>query len=107
MVSVVANGHATETFSSPSDLKTFEDEIRRVVNARNVRLTEYFKDFDRLRTGFITKTQFDRCLDQLFGIVLTPQDDAKLMEKYGSSEPKHRGMVSYRKFCEVIGAGKE
>lgn len=104
MVSVVANGHATETFSSPSDLKTFEDEIRRVVNARNVRLTEYFKDFDRLRTGFITKTQFDRCLDQLFGIVLTPQDDAKLMEKYGSSEPKHRGMVSYRKFCEVIGA---
>ena len=43
-----------QTFSSPSDLKTFEDEIRRVVNARNVRLTEYFKDFDRLRTGFIT-----------------------------------------------------
>ena len=55
----------------------------------------------------LTETQFDRCLDQLFGIVLTPQDDAKLMEKYGSSEPKHRGMVSYRKFCEVIGAGKE
>ena len=52
-----------------------------------------------------SETQFDRCLDQLFGIVLSPEDDAKLMEKYGSSDPKRRGMVSYRKFCEVIGAG--
>lgn len=54
---------------------------------------------------FVLETQFDRCLDQLFGIVLSPEDDAKLMEKYGSPEPKRRGMVSYRKFCEVIGAG--
>ena len=54
---------------------------------------------------WLTETQFDRCLDQLFGIVLTPDDDAKLMEKYGSPDPKRRGMVSYRKFCEVIGAG--
>ena len=53
-----------------------------------------------------TETQFDRCLDQLFGIVLSPEDDAKLMEKYGSADPKRKGMVSYRKFCEVIGAGK-
>ena len=54
---------------------------------------------------FVSETQFDRCLDQLFGIVLSPEDDAKLMEKYGSPDPKRRGMVSYRKFCEVIGAG--
>ena len=54
---------------------------------------------------FVSETQFDRCLDQLFGIVLSPEDDAKLVEKYGSPDPKRRGMVSYRKFCEVIGAG--
>lgn len=51
------------------------------------------------------ESQFDRCLDQLFGIVLSPADDAKLMEKYGSADPKRKGMVSYRRFCEVIGAG--
>lgn len=51
------------------------------------------------------ESQFDRCLDQLFGIVLSPADDAKLMEKYGSADPKRKGMVSYRHFCEVIGAG--
>lgn len=27
------------------------------------------------------------------------------MEKYGSADPKRKGMVSYRRFCEVIGAG--
>ncbi|KAL9961377.1 hypothetical protein ACROYT_G030301 [Oculina patagonica] len=104
MVSAVANGYENASFTSPVTLKDIEDKIRKVVNARKVRLTEYFKDFDRLRTGFITKSQFDRCLDQLFGIVLSPEDDAKLMEKYGSADPKRKGMVSYRHFCEVIGA---
>ena len=50
-----------QTFSSPSDLKEIEDKIRNVVNARNVRLTEYFKDFDRLRTGFITSKLIILC----------------------------------------------
>jgi len=44
-------------------------------------------------------------LDQLFKIVLSSADDAKLMEKYGSADPKRKGMVNYRRFCEVIGAG--
>jgi len=51
------------------------------------------------------ESQFDRCLDQLFKIVLSSADDAKLMEKYGSDDPKRKGMVNYRRFCEVIGAG--
>ena len=41
-------------------MKEIEDKIRKIVNARNVRLTEYFKDFDRLRTGFIT-SKFPFC----------------------------------------------
>lgn len=43
-----------KSFTGPTSLKDIEDKIRQVVNARKVRLTEYFKDFDRLRTGFIT-----------------------------------------------------
>ena len=35
-------------------VRGIEDDIRTAVNARKVRLTEYFKDYDRLRTGFIT-----------------------------------------------------
>lgn len=43
-----------QSFASPVALKEVEDKIRKAVHVRNVRLTEYFKDFDRLRTGFIT-----------------------------------------------------
>ncbi|KXJ27651.1 hypothetical protein AC249_AIPGENE16872 [Exaiptasia diaphana] len=101
MVSVLSNG--IENLKWSGSIKSVEDEVRRLINARNVRLTEYFKDFDRLRTGFISKNQFDRCLDQLFGVVLSAEEDSLLMEKYGS-DPKQKGMVNYRKFCEVIGA---
>ena len=38
--------------------------------------------------------------------MLSPEDDAKLMEKYGSPEAKRKGLVNYRHFCEVIGAGE-
>ena len=48
-----------QSFASPAvALKEVEDKIRKAVHARNVRLTEYFKDFDRLRTGFITSKLF-------------------------------------------------
>ena len=38
----------------PVGLKQIEDRIRNAVNAKKVRCTEFFKDFDRLRTGYIT-----------------------------------------------------
>ena len=40
--------------SGPISVKDVEDRIRDVVHGKRVRITEYFKDYDRLRTGFIT-----------------------------------------------------
>jgi len=80
-----------------------EDKIRNGILARHARTDEFFKDFDRLRTGFISKAQFVRCLDQHYGIVLDADEDTKLMTKYGS-DPKHPGMVKYRDFCKTIDA---
>lgn len=42
--------------------KDIEDKIRNIVNFRKVRLIEYFKDFDRLRIGFIISKFFLVCL---------------------------------------------
>lgn len=80
-----------------------EDHIRQGIFARHARTDEFFKDFDRLRTGFISKAQFDRCLDQHYGIVLSPEQETKLMAKYGS-DPNQPGMVNYRQFCRTIDA---
>lgn len=82
-------------------IPVIEDKVRNSIAARRARTDDYLKDFDRLRTGFVTKAQFDRCLDQHYGIVLKPKEDAQLMKKYGS-DPRHPGMVNYRAFCKTI-----
>ena len=87
----------------PVSVMGVEDKIRNGILARHARTDEFFKDFDRLRTGFISKAQFDRCLDQHYGIVLNQEEDIKLMTKYGS-DPKLPGMVKYREFCKTIDA---
>ena len=43
-----------------------EDAIRTKVRTRRMRLAEFFKDYDRLRSGFITMAQFRHCLDDYF-----------------------------------------
>lgn len=51
------------------------------------------------------EAQFDRCLDQHYGIVLSTPEETVLMQKYGS-HPDHLGMVNYRSFCQNIDQGK-
>lgn len=103
-VSVAASHYKqNDTNYLDCDLKSedIEDKIRNAIVSRRARTGEYLKDFDRLRTGFITKAQFDRCLDQHYGIVLTPLEDFQLMSKYGN-DSNHPGMVNYRNFCKTI-----
>ncbi|KAI8521606.1 hypothetical protein Bbelb_013600 [Branchiostoma belcheri] len=83
----------------PLGANRLEDEIRTVAQTKRVRVSEFFKDFDRLRSGFITASQFKRCLDQNLGIQLTPQDEVMLLDKY---DLKREGMVNYRLFTDVI-----
>lgn len=76
-----------------------EDNIRTTMLTKRIRVTEFFKDFDRLRTGCITESQFQRCLDQFLGLRLTTREVQELIEKYSL---KQDGMVNYRVFAEAI-----
>ena len=76
-----------------------EDGIRTIMQTKRIRVTEFFKDFDRLRSGFITESQFQRGLDQFLGLRLTTQEVANLIEKY---KLRQDGMVNYRAFSEAI-----
>ena len=51
------------------------------------------------------EAQFERCLDQLFSVQLSPLETNVLLSKYGSN-PQQRGMVCYRDFCTAIDASK-
>ena len=44
-----------QVFSSPMAVKGVEDKIRNAVQVRHARTSEYLKDFDRLRTGYMTR----------------------------------------------------
>ena len=79
--------------------KKIEDDIRTTMQTKRIRVTEFFKDFDRLRSGYITESQFQRCLDQFLGLRLTTRQVQDLIEKYSL---KQDGMVNYRVFSEVI-----
>jgi hypothetical protein len=67
-----------------------------------VRVNEFFKDFDRLRNGYITRDQFHRCLNQHFGVTLSDDEFRSLVAKYSV---KREGMVNYKQFCEAIDFG--
>ncbi|CAF5166455.1 unnamed protein product, partial [Rotaria sp. Silwood1] len=55
--------------------------------------------FDRLRSGYVTASQFKRCLDTNLRLQLSPEEEELLFRKY---DLKHDGTICYREFCDVI-----
>lgn len=84
------------------NLLPIEREISNIVKTRRIRISEFFKDFDRLRSGKISAYQFTRCLNQVFGSArsddMTADEEQGLVEKYGDED----SMVDYRKFSNTI-----
>jgi len=80
-------------------LGTIEDDIRTSVKTKRVRVSEFFKDFDRLRSGYITSSQFKRCLNQFLGLKLTDAQVEELINKY---HLRKNDMVNYRIFSDLI-----
>jgi len=74
-----------------------ELKVRGAVYKRQLRVKEFFTDFDTLRSGFVTSPQFRRCVLQNFGIALTEGELDALVSKY-----KRGGDVNYRSFADQI-----
>jgi Ca2+-binding EF-hand superfamily protein len=75
-----------------------EHAIRTKVQTRRMRLAEFFKDYDRLRSGCITKEQFRHTLDDYFLITLSDAEMDCLFRKYSKDDR----MINYRAFCDTI-----
>eukprot|EP00731_Ephydatia_muelleri_P005665 Em0002g1841a len=73
-----------------------EDKLRAAAKSRSIRVSEFFKDYDTLRSGFITRTQFQRSLDQHLGLHLS---DEECMFLAGQYDTRHDGTVNYVAFC--------
>lgn len=79
-----------------SNLEAILDRIRTYIYLRSVHPTEWFEDFDKLRTGRVTVDQFHRCLETV-KIQLNNDEFNTLAEEYMDN-----GYVNYRRFIDTI-----
>lgn len=73
-----------EIFNDPSDV---EDRLRAKVVENRVRIEEFFRDFDKLRKGRVTRSQFKSILSQL-NFNLTDDEFESLADKYSTTDPE-------------------
>lgn len=76
-----------------------ENHIRTTALTKRIRPSEFFLDYDRLRSGFVTFTQFFRVLWENLGIKLGEEEMRALIERY---DLKRDGRLNYRTFCDII-----
>lgn len=85
------------------------DRIRHLALTYRLPLKPWFQDFDPLRSGQMTPTQFERCLTaagltRLHFHDLTPAQIKTLIKAYAS--PKDPKRVNWAKFVEDVDSGK-
>ena len=85
-----------EKSNNPGDV---EDRLRALVVMKRVRIEEFFFDFDKLRKGRVTKSQFESILSML-NINLTFDEQRALTAKYRTNDPET--MINYHAFCASI-----
>lgn len=93
----------TQAFSpqktAGTTLQQVLDKVRVAAFKNGVRTIEFFKDFDKLRSGVITENQFERALT-LAGreAKLSATDIKQIVDFYRSPD----GGVLYKDFCETV-----
>lgn len=87
-------------------LDRLQNIIRRHVYANRIRLSEFFKDYDRLSTGYVSPAQFKRALKLIMDRVwhVSEADFEILIRAY---DLKNNGRVHYKSFNDNINEGME
>ena len=82
--------------NDPSDV---EERIKAAVVMKRVRIEEFFRDFDKLRKGRVTRAQFKSILSSM-NFTLTNDEFKSLARKYETDDPER--FFRYVEFCNNI-----
>ncbi len=97
----------SQPFTTEPSLDAVENKFRAHALAMRIRMVDLFADFDKLRSGYITASQFRRCIGAAYdkGVVspLTEEECDVLVESY---DVKNNGMIKWRAFVDSIDKGK-
>eukprot|EP01015_Nassula_variabilis_P013161 TRINITY_DN20851_c0_g1_i1.p2 TRINITY_DN20851_c0_g1~~TRINITY_DN20851_c0_g1_i1.p2 ORF type:complete len:133 (+),score=37.28 TRINITY_DN20851_c0_g1_i1:60-458(+) len=83
----------------PNDLESLLNKIRRKVKEQRIRVSEFLRDFDKLRCGGITVPQFRLGLNM--AKIPLSNDEFKMLVTSFPFESREN-FVSWRVFCEAI-----
>ena len=83
--------------NNPVDVDDILARVRQICLEQRIRIPEFFRDFDKLRSGYITANQFRMGLS-MAKIPISHQEFAKLAETYKA--PKAGDHVKWREFCD-------
>jgi hypothetical protein len=87
-----------------------ENKIRAHIFAKRIRLTDLFADFDKLRTGYVSASQFRRCVGAAMdrGVVspMVESEYSILMEHY-KGQGSWEGRIKWVSFVDSIDKGKK
>lgn len=84
---------------TPEDIEDVLARIRTICKQSRTRVGEFFRDFDKLRSGFITSAQFRIGLN-MAKIVLSLQE-FELLSTYFAA-PKEGKHIKWRDFCDAV-----
>lgn len=98
-VDVLHNRFSQPRVDIANDPTDVEDRIRATVVMKRVRIEEFFLDFDKLRKGRVTRTQFKAILSSM-NFTLTDDEFESLAEKYQTSDAEK--FFCYKDFVATI-----
>ena len=84
---VINNRFQQQRVDISNDPEDVEDRIRAAVVMKRVRIEEFFQDFDKLRKGRVTRTQFKAILSGM-NFTLTDDEFEFLACKYQTNDPE-------------------
>lgn len=80
-------------------LQQIEDRIRTLAFQNRLRIKEFFKDFDPLNSGKVSRAQFRRCL-MILNINITDDEYDKIIQEY--MDTQNPDLIHYSRFVESI-----
>jgi len=83
----------------PNDVDDIIAKLRQLCKEQRIRISEFFRDFDKLRSGFITATQFRIGLN-MAKVVLSGNEYQLLCDFYQA--PKQGNHIKWREFSDDV-----
>ena len=80
------------------DVGKVEHDIRTAAITRRMRPSLFFLDYDRLRSGLVSESQFFRVIWENMSVKLSDEEQAELAAKYASKD----GRIEWRRFVDMM-----